>query len=178
MTYQLIETKTLTSAQAAIEFTSIPQTYTDLIVLFSVRSQRTGANDDPLGFRLNASNSGYSLRQLSGSGSSVFTVGGSDTAMFCGYAPTANMTADTFANGSIYLPNYSGGTNKSSSVEMVGENNATLAYQTIVANLWSNTGAITSLALLFYQTSQNFSIGSTVSLYGITRGTDGIVIVS
>jgi hypothetical protein len=178
MTLQLIETKTLSSAAASIEFTSIPQDGTDLLVLFSVRSQRAGNLDDPLGFRLNGTTTGYSWRQLYGNGGAVFTSGATDSAIFAGFLPAATATANTFHNGAVYVPNYTASANKSASVDSVSENNGANAYQSIVAGLWSNTAAITSLTFLSYQTGSNLSAGSTISLYKITKGSDGIVTTS
>jgi len=69
MTMQLIETKTLLSAAASIEFTSIPQDGTDLLLLVSTRAD--GAGDAFI--RPNGSTSGLSARRLRGNGSTVAT---------------------------------------------------------------------------------------------------------
>jgi len=47
-TYTLIEAKTLGSSTASVTFTSIPQTYTDLAVLLSVRQDTANAGMPPL----------------------------------------------------------------------------------------------------------------------------------
>jgi hypothetical protein len=93
-----------------------------------------------------------------------------------GRMPDNAVTANTFGNIQIYFPNYAGSTNKSYSVDSVTENNETVAYQTILAGLWSNTAAITTAT--FTAESGNFAIGSTISLYKITKGSDGIVTTS
>jgi hypothetical protein len=170
---RLIETKTLTVAAASIEFTSIPQTFTDLVLVVSARSSRA-ASVDNMNFQFNNVTTGYTSRRLYGSGSSATS--GTDTSIYFD-APAASATANTFGSAFIYIPNYTGSTNKSVSNDNVTENNATLAYQTIMAGLWSNTAAITSIKLLSL-TSSNYTIGSTASLYGVTKGSDGIVTVS
>jgi hypothetical protein len=173
MTMTLIETKTLASAAASIEFTSIPQDGTDLVVLVSGRSARALVIDG-VGVYFNGSTTGYTGRRLFGSGSSV----GSDTTYLgMPWMTAANATSNTFGNAAIYIPNYTGSTNKSFSIDGVGENNATDTYQGIGAGLWSNTAAITSLAITG-ETSTNLQIGTTISLYKITKGSDGIVTTS
>jgi hypothetical protein len=168
---QLIETKTLGTAAASIEFTSIPQGFTDLVLLVSARSSRSSDNDN-MNFQFNNITSAYTSRRLYGNGSSAFS--GSDTSIYFD-APAATSTANTYGNALIYIPNYTGSTNKSVSVDGVTEQNATLAYQTIMAGLWSNTAAITSIKLLSL-TSSNYTIGSTASLYGVLKGSGGATV--
>jgi hypothetical protein len=171
MTMTLIESKTLTSAQASIEFTSIPQTFTDLVVLYSLRPTGT-PNVDEIQLSFNASTSNFSNRVLQGNGSGV----GSFTSLPRSIGFYQGTTASTFNNGSLYVPNYTSNVAKSYSVDTVTENNATLAYQTITAGLWNDTSAITSLALSLL--SNTIEVASCVSLYGVLKGTDGIVTTS
>jgi hypothetical protein len=175
MTMTLIETKTLASAAASIEFTSIPQTFTDLVVLVSGRTTRTDDFLDALIFRFNGDTNAanYSSRRLLGDGSGV----GSDTAFSQLALTSATATADTFGNQALYIANYTGATNKSVSSDGVSENNAVGAGQSLNASLWSNTSAITQITFTS-GTSSNFVAGSTISLYGILKGSDGIVTTS
>lgn len=146
-----------------MSFTSIPSTYTDLCVLFSARNTSTGQYAF---YRFNNdSTSNYSARFLYGDGSSnpvsaTNTYTGNITSI-----GTSGDTANTFGNGSIYIPNYTGSNKKSSSSDSVNENNATLAYAVLTANLWNGTSAITQIDLL--PTSGNFAQYSTAVLYGI-----------
>jgi hypothetical protein len=172
---KLIETKTLAAAAASIEFTSIPQTFTDLVMFYSLRD--TGTNSTfrvhETAISFNGLTTNFTARALRGEGSTSATF---TATRFAGWHPDAAATANTFGNSSLYIPNYSGATNKSYSIDQVTENNATLAWMSIVAGLWSNTAAITGVTL----TTQGvtLAIGSTISLYGITKGSDGIVTVS
>jgi hypothetical protein len=170
----LIETKTLGTAAASIEFTSIPQTYTDLVVLLSTRDTRGQIGN---GIRLfpNGSSSNLSSRNLSGNGTSV--QGDSRTDGLIGVEPAASATSNTFSNTSVYIPNYSGSTNKSFTSDSVTENNATAAEQWFIAALWSNTAAISSITFQ-PSTADNLVAGSTISLYGVLKGSDGIVTTS
>jgi hypothetical protein len=169
---KLIESKTLGTAAALIEFTSIPQDGTDLLVLVSARSS-DGAVDSSGYLTFNGSSANFSGRNILGTGSAIenYTI----STNFSWY-PTGNTaTANTFASYQFYIPNYAGSTNKSYSVDGVIENNATLAIQSMWAMIRSNTAAITSMA---FSTPANLVAGSTISLYKITKGSDGIVTTS
>jgi hypothetical protein len=170
---QLISHQELTSAAASITFSSIPQTFTDLYVLFSTRSDGSIFADpaDDLKINLNGLTTNQSRRRLGGTGSSVESNTVAD-----GVTSSVQSTANTFGSGSIYLPNYTSSANKSASVDSVSENNATAARQQIAAYLWSQTAAVTSLQLKFDY--GNLIAGSSATLYGILAGSDGIVTVS
>jgi hypothetical protein len=172
---KLIESKTLATAAASIQFTSIPQTYTDLVAVLSLRDTATG-NAFYASISLNSSTTGFTGRNLVGNSS----VAGSDTtSRVVGLYSGNSTTANTFGTTQLYIPNYTGSTNKSFSVDGASENNsATIdtAYQGITAGLWSNTAAITSIT--FTSGGATFAIGSIISLYGILKGSDGIVTTS
>ncbi len=145
---------------ASIDFSSIPATYTDLVIKLSARSNRAEV-DDVFIIKPNNSSSNLTYRFIRGNGTGA-TSGTSGNL----YIPGANATASTFSNNEIYIPNYAGSTNKSMSVETTAENNATEAYMGLMAVLWSDTTAINQVVLapvhgtLFVQYS-------TATLYGI-----------
>jgi hypothetical protein len=175
MSFTLIETKTLGTAAASIEFTSIPQDFTDLYLLVNCRSARTGVAFDSLHMYFNNLTTNFSNRTLFGSGTLAESFAGNNP--FVGESPAANATGNTFSNASVYVPNYSGNTNKSYSVDSVPENNATVTNMNLGAHLWSNTAAITSIKF-DHLSGNNLVAGSTISLYGILKGSDGIVTTS
>jgi hypothetical protein len=171
MTMTLISTVTVGSGGAAnIDFTSIPQTYTDLVILLSTRTTNAAVNDNPV-IRFNASTSSYSLRRLytfsNGSASS-------DSLSYITVGNTAgnNTTSNTFGNSTVYVPNYTGSTYKSVSADGVSEYNGTAAAMAINAGLWSNTSAITQVTFVS-EAGSNFMQYSTASLYGILKGSGG-----
>jgi len=167
---QLIQHQELGSTQSSITFSSIPQTFTDLVVVSSLRGS---VADNNAGISVNGSDANQSQRQLEGTGSSVSSAAFTfDVFLMC----SSSNTADTFSNSTHYFPNYTGSTTKSFSVDTVSENNATQAFQRIIAGLNNSTAAITSIN--FFPSSGNFVAGSTISLYGITKGSDGIVTTS
>ena len=174
---QVIEHIELASSAASITFSDIPQDYTDLYVLYSVRSNRSEVFDRA-GLRFNGSSGTYTDRTLRGSGSGAASTNNDISGYgFIGIISAANNTADTFASGSLLIPNYAGSAQKSWSVDCVQETNSTLSYQTIVAGLWSGTSAITSLELS-PDVGTNFAQFSSASLYGIRKGSDGTTTVS
>jgi hypothetical protein len=149
--------------QANIEFTSIPSTYTDLIVKFSGRTNYTGAANDGVTLSFNGSTASFTTRFVFGDGSAVASsTSGSYTAGVTG----GNATANTFGSGELYIPNYAGSANKSVSLDTVNENNATSALALLGATLWSVTSAITSIALT-PSFGTLWSQYTTATLYGI-----------
>ena len=168
LTYVAIATVTVGSGGAAnIEFTSIPATYTDLQILASVRSDRNEAQDE-VDITFNSNTSNYSSRNLNGSGSGTGSQSnlGATNRIRTVYINAATNTSNTFSSVSIYIPNYAGSNNKSVSIDVVQENNDTFANATLLAGLWSNTAAITSI-MLDAGLGTNLVQYSTATLYGI-----------
>ena len=174
---KLIQTITLTSAASSIEFTSIPQTFTDLVVLVSSRVSVIGVSAGIyINFNGDFTAGNYARRLLLGDGSSTPTSITGNSVIHIGNTSGNTSTANTFGNSSVYIPNYTASTAKSVSADGVGENNATTANQVIAASSWTGTAAISSIVI--YSDGGNLTAGSTASLYGITKGTDGIVTTS
>lgn len=165
LTYVAIATTTVGSGGAAeIAFTSIPQTYTDLVVRLSVRTVFSSDVADDMLLKINGSTSGFSNRYIYGSGSNTYSA--TAYGNFVGSPTAALATANTFGSIEVYIPNYTGSNQKSYSVNSVSENNATAAIASMIAGLNTTTSAISSLA--FYSTgSNNFVQYSTATLYGI-----------
>jgi hypothetical protein len=159
-TYEAIATQTLGSSAATVTFSSIPSTYTDLVLVLSATSN-VAANSY---VRLNNdSGTNYSWTALYGDGSTA----GSDKA-----SSTANgILVDYFANPTstqintviMQFNNYSNTTTFKTVLSRA--NRAGSGTDAIVA-LWRSTAAITELTLRFTG-SQTWSTGSTFSLYGI-----------
>jgi len=148
---------------AAIEFTSIPSTYTDLCLKLSARGTNAAVSIAPILY-LNNDTSAGSFKSLVGNGSSPSSSGTSGY-IDAGVIPSANATSSTFGNFEIYIPNYAGSTHKSVSSDSVTENNATEAYANLRALLWANTAAIN--AVKFTLGAGNYAQYSTAVLYGI-----------
>ena len=150
---------------ASIEFTNIPQTGKDLVLLASIRSNRTVDTADLFNvyFNNDTNFSNYPVRTLRGTGSAASSLT-SDAAM---YVPNANATANTFGNGLSYISNYTSSANKTMSQDGVSEHNDVQSFQGLAAVTWNNSAAITSMQLVS-RYGTGFLQHSTASLYIIS----------
>ena len=168
-TYTLIASNTLSSSAASVTFSSIPATYTDLVLRLSVRSSTSATNavmqmllnndSDPTGY--------YSRTELRGDGAAAASSRDSnDNKMQFRFSDASNATSNTFSNIEIYIPSYLASQNKPLSGINAMETNATTAYLTAQAGLWRKTNAIDRIDLSWVDTN-NFVSGSSFFLYGI-----------
>ena len=162
-TYEIIASNTVGSGGAAsITFSSIPSTYTDLLIRYTTRIDVGG--QDVILLSLNGSTSSFSMKWLYGSGSAAGSV--TTPTRTVGIMGESGFTANTFSNGDIYIPNYTSSNYKSISADAVSENNGTTAVSGLFASLWSNTAAITQIDIT-PNGGNNFVQYSTFYLYGI-----------
>jgi hypothetical protein len=164
-TYEAIATVTVGSGGAAnIEFTSIPGTYTDLVVKASVRSDSGTPAYTSLRLLPNGSSSNGSTRWIRGNGAAASS-NVDATGIYAGESDTAGATANTFASIEWYISNYAGSNYKSFSIDSAHENNTTTAFLHLLAGLWSNATVISSITLDL--AAGNFVEHSSATLYGI-----------
>ena len=155
-TYDSIATTTLGSAASSITFSSIPGTYTDLVLV--------------LGW-VSGTNPRIRFNSDTGTNYSNTTVYGDGTAT--SYAQTNMDGLNIFAYGVATQPafytldlfSYSGSTNKTCLVTGSEDKNGSGSVMRQVG-LWRNTSAVTSITVFG---SGNFSTGTTATLYGITK---------
>lgn len=166
-TIKLIGKTTLTTTTADVTFSDIPGTHTDLLLVLSMRSNRSAAfNTIKLRFNGASTDTNHSGRYILGDGSNASS--GPTAFVYGGDLPAANATSNTFGSSELYIPNYAGSANKSISLTSGNETNATTAYISAAANLWADTAAITSIRI-FQTDASSFVSGSSAFLYGITR---------
>lgn len=149
---------------SSIDFTNIPSTYTDLVIKFSGLST---SGYDFTTLKFNGSSANYTYKMLRGSGTAA---GSFDQSIWgTNYIPAGyTNVSPTPTNVEIYIPNYANSSiNKSVSVDYVSEANTTVAYSFILAGLWSNTAAITSISLSI--PSINLAQYSSATLYGVLK---------
>jgi len=165
-TYTLIASSTVGSGGAAyVEFTSIPATYTDLLVRLSLRSDQAAVYASST-ILLNGSTANFTYKFVYGEGATAASFGGSTNLSADQNGDTA--TASTFSNADFYIPNYLSSNYKSISQDSVTENNGTTAYAELGALLWSNSAAITSVRVSAASTKL-WKQYSTAYLYGISN---------
>jgi len=169
-TYELIAKNVLGSDTSSVTFGSIPATFDDVVLIMSLRTDRTGAITDACRLRINSdSGSNYTYRALYSDGANAYSGSGTDTsAAISFYINSNSTTSNTFSSVEVNFPNYTGSTNKSFSHSLCMENNATDARMSVAAHLWSSTSAISSM-LLYPQVGSNWKSGSSFYLYGLTK---------
>jgi hypothetical protein len=156
-TYEPIQTQTVGTATPSVTFSSIPQTYTDLVCVVSAKAA-SAAYDLYLQFNGDTGNN-YSWTALSGTGSSAVSNRNSN-------GPAIQMdnygsvrTTDFGVNIS-HIMNYS---NSTTYKTVLARANAAASGVDINVGLWRNTAAVTSITLYI----NSFAVGSTFTLYGI-----------
>ena len=172
-TYSLIGTVIVTSSAgaASLDFSSIPATYTDLVLKLSSRTDRPTSGYGYFDLVFNNSTANQTFARLNGYASGVNTTGNSTQNIIA--SNTGDATANTFSNFETYLTNYAGSYYKSMSIE-AGLQDVSGVRETpfnqLGAGLWSSITAINRITVsiasgygtIFYQ-------NTTCSLYGILK---------
>lgn len=163
-TYTPIATQTLASAASTVTFSSISQSYTDLVVILN---GGVTSGQPAVWFRINSdSASNYSFTRLTGNGTSALSSREINQAQ-ANVASYAGMNTTLNANIIVQIMNYSNATTNKTILSR-----ANLASDGLEAavNLWRKTPeAITNIQFLT-SSGTNFAIGSTFTLYGIKAG--------
>ena len=164
-TYEPIATTTLTSNNT-VDFTSIPQTYTDLVLVANVRGARADTIDI-LNINFNSDTSSiYSYTYMYGTGSTAGSFGlGNPSVGYIGieYIVAANEAANCFTPVIMHFNNYSNTTTYKTAIV---RNDIAQNRTSATVGLWRSTSAISSIQLKGQLTS-NLATGSTFTLYGI-----------
>lgn len=160
ITYDPILTTTLTSnaGSGGVTFSSIPSSFTDLVLVASTKDVRSGVTNTDMSARVNGdSGANYSWNFMRGDGSTAASARGSNQTIFY-----AGMGSGTNFVVSIWtFNNYNSSRNKN----VIVRNNApdTGSVRLGVGN-WRNTNAINSITIYG---EQGFVTGSTFTLFGI-----------
>jgi len=157
-TYEPIATQTLGSAAASITFSSIPATYTDLVMVFN-GSAVSGTGY--VSFQYNGdTGSNYSVTLLRGNGSAALASRYSNITEI--YASEGATNTTTMNNVIAQIANYSNTTTYKTMITRA--NNSTVSTE-VGVGLWRSTAAINALKVL--SPLNNFATGSSFTLYGI-----------
>ena len=160
-TEQVIASTTLSSAASTITFSSIPNTYTDLRLVWTGTST---INVVSMRLRFNAdSATNYSNTSLFGDGSAAGS-GRNTNRSQIDLPPTGGVstTVPTFITVDVF--SYAGSTFKTVLATGSDDRNGS-GYATRDVGLWRSTSAITEFTLSL--SSGNFAAGTTATLYGI-----------
>jgi len=164
-TYTPIATQTLGSNATSVTFSSIPSTYTDLVLISSC-AVTGGASS--VYFRFNGDTAtNYSNTYLYGNGSTAGSGRGSNaTYGISAYFATPSATLGGSVN-ILNVMNYANTTTYKTTIGRANANGSTYPGAETMVNLWRSTAAINSIALLFSGAGPEFITGSTFTLYGI-----------
>jgi hypothetical protein len=158
-TYEPIASVTIAgSSTAAVTFgngNTLPQTYTDLIVVINA-TVNTGTPDVSWRFN-NDTGSNYSRTYLVGDSGGAGSGRNSS-----GTAGLFNALSTSQSVNIIQIMNYS---NSTTYKTVLTRNNQATTYTSSIVGLWRSTAAITEIDLTI--PSGNFVAGSTFTLYGI-----------
>lgn len=160
-TYEPIATTTLSSNSTSVVFSSIPQTYTDLIIVFNGFNTNATAMDFECEFNGDSGNN-YSETGMQGDGSSASSFRHSN---YSG-ALLGSIWSTGRATVIGHFMNYTNTTTFKTCLGRFSTPSGGLVGATV--SLWRNTSAITSIN--FNQPagqSGQFASGSTFTLYGI-----------
>lgn len=164
-TYTPIATTTLGSAASSYTFSSIPSTYTDLIIVANFTGSGSGNNlMMQIGNTTIDTGSNYSGTGIYGNGTSALSW----------RQTSASAIQATYAIGlealnvsSIHLMNYSNTTTYKTILNRSGGLSGTYNAAEATVSLWRSTAAINTIKL-YGLNSATISSGSTFTLYGIT----------
>jgi hypothetical protein len=162
-TYEPIATTTITGSAAPITFSSIPSTYTDLVLIFNGQSSRAATSDD-FTVQLNSDTAAnYSETQMQGNGTTASSSRGSGSTMFGNTNCRVGGTTGAISNVILNLNNY---VNSTTYKTVLARLSVTDSNATTAVGLWRSTVAITTIKIST-STSGAFTVGSTATLYGI-----------
>lgn len=168
-TYDVISKQTLTSTAATVTLSSIPATYTDLVLVTQSRASTTGTYDTDIGIYFNGDTSSvYSRTGVYGNGSSAYSFRATaEGAVFAAIHPLSSGTADVWGIANWNIMNYSQTSTYKTFFVRSSCNGASSDDVRALVGLWRGTPvAITSLSLIL-ASGGSFAIGSTFTLYGI-----------
>ena len=152
-----IATNTLAATASSVTFSSVPQGYTDLVLITSCSSS---TNWDAY-IRFNSdSGSNYSYTVLYGTGSAAGSYRASDTGILQDFQASVNTE---ISNRITQVMNYS---NTTTYKTLLNRANRSNAGTDAIVGLWRNTAAITTLEITS-RGANTFAAGSTFTLYGI-----------
>jgi hypothetical protein len=165
-TYSLIASYTFPSAATTYTFSSIPATFTDLVL---VANYGTTAAGNSIFLRFNGdAGSNYSGTFLLGSGTTTYSyVGGPNESSIRVFgSPLASGTPSTLiATGIITVQDYANTTTNKTALTRSGQGTGEVLAG---VGLWRSTAAINSITL--YMAASSILAGTTLKLYGIQAG--------
>ena len=173
LTYRVLASTVLTTTTQNVAFSSIPSTFTDLVLRITNRSGEASSPDYFFTIRLNGDNtSAYTYTRILGQGTSVSANRGTgSTSLLAGSTTAGGATSNAFGAHEIYIPNYTSNQPKIVASDSAQETNSTSAYRSTIAGTWNPSpvqAAVTSITITDGG-GVGFVNGSSFYLYGIKK---------
>lgn len=160
-TYEPIATTTLGSATASYTFSSIPSTYTDLVLIAGSLNAASASNAFKMQVNSDTGTT-YSNTFLAGNGTSATSGRNSNADSLRGFD---NPNPIGPAMVTAHFMNYSNTT----TYKTVLTRCSAAGYSTTAeVNTWRNTAAINSIKIFWATSGNDIQAGTTFTLYGIT----------
>jgi hypothetical protein len=168
--YTPIATNTLTADGQTVTFSSIPATYTDLVLVINATAVSTALD---ISMRFNSDTaSNYSRTMLMGNGTSATSGREANTTR----TQINNISVITSAAGAytgiVNIMNYAN-TTTNKTILSRSNNAATSGGVETIVHSWRKTPEAIHTINLFSEASRDMKAGSTFSLYGIANNTAG-----
>jgi hypothetical protein len=168
LTHKLIASYTVPSDVSGYTFSSIPSTYTDLKLMWSMRNGSGAGTTNIITF--NSVTSGYQYRSLfnvNDTSASASTYGGNQTTSLP--LQYFKNSGTIFSTGAMYITNYASATPKSIWTDNARPSpSSTTDYANVpMSHNWSNTATISSIQIGYG--GDNIGADSTFQLYGISN---------
>ena len=160
-TYESIATTTLGSATATVTFSSIPATYTDLIVVLGIAG--LSAVETPKMYFNGDTSALYTTTWISGHNTTAYSGRTTSQTSFYGIGAYNSGNSSGVSSIVIQVPNYSNTTTYKS---MLARNNSTDLSVDATVGLYRSTSAVSSISFIVHG-GNTYSTGTVFSLYGI-----------
>jgi len=167
-TYALIDSYTVTGSNllgtTGVTFTSIPSTYTDLILVQDISLTAPAIVCIRVGNGSIDTGSNYSQTALSGNGSAASSSRTTSQTIW-----RSDLAHSTTGKGlyTSHIMDYSNATTNKTTIQRY--NNVTYGALEAIVGLWRSTSAINTIQCLLDR-AEYYSVGSTFKLYGIQAG--------
>lgn len=163
-TYESIATANGTGSASSVTFSSIPSTYTDLVLVCDIAYASLGGNTGYTVMRVGNgsvdSGSNYSWSTLTGNGSAASS-GRASSQTYFNLLNAVTSTNRSISN--ISLQNYS---NTTTNKTMLIRTNQASVDTTAAVELWRSTSAINTIQVYDFS-GYNFATTATFTLYGV-----------
>jgi hypothetical protein len=155
-TYDKIQAQTLGSNQTTVDFTTISQLYTDIILVIDSTSTASSGIYIQLGDSSIDTGSNYSFTFLAGNGSTASSGrAATQSSIYC-----SDQSSSSRQTTIIQFNNYS---NTTTNKTIISRGSSASQSVGAVVGLWRSTSLISKIRLI----NGNFATGSTFTLYGI-----------